>query len=99
MVNERYFTWVNLVSIFLSLGVYFAYVWISNYLTFSMTYMAIPTTFSTGIFYLTILICATFCYVIDIFISSFTFEILRGPVDFLRKVLSKKRRKIETYDQ
>ena len=99
MVNERYYTWVNLTAIFLSLGVYFMYVWISNYLSFSMTYMTISMTFSTGLYFLTVIVCAFFCYVIDIFIASFSFEIIKQPVDFLKKILSNKRKKIETFDE
>lgn len=39
MMTSRYFTWLNLFCItFLSLGVYFLYVWASNYTGFSATY-------------------------------------------------------------
>lgn len=36
MVQERYFTWINLFSVFvLSFGVYFTYIWATNYTSFS----------------------------------------------------------------
>ena len=42
MITSRYFTWLNLVCIFfLSLGIYFVYVWGSNYTGFSATYQSI----------------------------------------------------------
>ena len=39
MLTSRYFTWLNLFCIFfMSLGIYFVYVWASNYTGFSATY-------------------------------------------------------------
>ncbi len=89
MINSKYMTWINLVSIFfLSLGIYFIYVWASNYTGFSLTYMSIPTIWSSAHFYLTVIVCVTFCYIIDMFITSFQFEITAGPGDFLRKLIA-----------
>jgi len=42
MITSRYFTWINLFCIFfLSLGIYFTYVWASNYTGFSQTFHSI----------------------------------------------------------
>lgn len=93
MTNSKYMTWINLVSIFfLSVGIYFIYVWASNYTGFSLTYMSIPTIWGSGHFYLTVLVCVVFCYIIDLFITSWQFEITTGPGDFLRKLIAGKKK-------
>ena len=89
MVTERYFTWVNLVSIFvLSLGIYFCYIWASNFTGFSNTYETMQVLFSSSQYYLTIGLCVTLCYGIDIFIRSLEFEFKTTPTDFLRKCVN-----------
>jgi len=46
MLTSRYFTWLNLFCIFfMSLGIYFVYVWASNYTGFSATYQSIQMIF------------------------------------------------------
>lgn len=88
MLTSRYFTWINLFCIFfLSLGVYFTYVWGSNYTGFSQTYQSIQMIFSSAHYYLTVFVCVMFCYLIDLLVEAWRFEISTNPTDFLRKVI------------
>ena len=49
MASERYYTWINLFSIFvLSLGIYFCYVWASNFTGFSSTYLSMQVIFRSS---------------------------------------------------
>jgi len=89
MITSRYFTWLNLFCIFfLSLGIYFAYVWGSNFTTFSETYNSIPMIFSSPHYYLTVLVCVAFCYLFDLIIQAWRFEINTNPSDYLRKLIA-----------
>ena len=88
MVTSRYFTWINLVCIFLlSLGIYFVYIWGSNYTGFSATYQSIQMIFASPQYYLSVLLCVFFCYAIDLLVSSWRFEIGTNPTDFLRRLI------------
>jgi len=102
MVTSRYLTWINLFSIFiLSLGVYIAYMWGSNYTGFSNTYMSMETIFSSPHYYLTVILCVSFCYILDLFFEAWKFEINTNPTDYLRKVISSGRdidKKIEKFE-
>lgn len=89
MMTSRYFTWLNLFCIFfLSLGIYFLYVWASNYTGFSATYLSIPMIFSSPHYYLTVFLCVMFCFLLDLMIMGWRFEINSGPQDYLRKLIS-----------
>jgi hypothetical protein len=89
MMTSRYFTWLNFFCIFfLSLGIYFLYVWASNYTGFSATYHSIPMIFSSPHYYLTVFLCVMFCLIIDYFVAAWRFEIDNGPQDYLRKLIS-----------
>lgn len=67
MVSESYFTWVNFVCIFcLSLGIYFLYIWASNYTGFSSTYYSMVMIFSTCQYYLTVFVCVFVCFLVDL---------------------------------
>lgn len=79
---------MNLVSVFiLSIGLYFVYVWVTNYISISNTYASVPSIFASPLFYLTVVVCSMFCYVIDLFIEGWKFEFRTNPTDFLRKVI------------
>jgi Phospholipid-translocating P-type ATPase C-terminal len=87
MITSRYFTWLNLFCIFfLSLGIYFLYVWASNYTGFSATYLSIPMIFSSPHYYLTVFLCVMLCYLLDLFVQGWRFEISGGPGEYLRKL-------------
>jgi Phospholipid-translocating P-type ATPase C-terminal len=88
MLTSRYFTWLNLFCIFfMSLGIYFAYVWGSNYTSFSGTYQSIQMIFSSPHYYLSVFVCVSFCYLIDLLIEAWRFEIKTSPTNFLRKLI------------
>jgi len=88
MLTSRYFTWLNLFCIFfMSLGVYFIYVWGSNYTGFSQTYQSIPMIFQSPHYYLTVFVCVMFCYLIDLLVEAWRFEIKTTPTNFLRRLI------------
>jgi hypothetical protein len=89
MLTSRYFTWLNLCCIFfLSLGIYFIYVWGSNYTGFSATYQSIPTIFQSSHYYLSVIVCVGFCFLIDLLVQAWRFEISTNPTDYLRKLIA-----------
>ncbi|TNV86611.1 hypothetical protein FGO68_gene4748 [Halteria grandinella] len=89
MMTSRYFTWLNLFCIFfLSLGIYFLYVWASNYTGFSATYQSIPMIFSSPHYYLTVFLCVMLCLLVDFLVMGWRFEINEGPQDYLRKLIN-----------
>lgn len=58
LVTHRYFHWLNAVAFFLiTFLCYFSYVWISNFLTISQTYLAIENTFNSPLFYFILIFC------------------------------------------
>jgi hypothetical protein len=88
MLTSRYFTWLNLFCIFImSLGVYFVYVWASNYTGFSATYQSIPMIFQSPHYYLTVFVCVMFCYLVDLLVEAWRFEIKTTPTNFLRRLI------------
>ena len=88
MVTSRYLTWINLVCIiFLSLGVYFCYIWATNYTGFSDTYASMVVIFTSSHYYLTVTLCVGLCYFVDLFMEAWKFEIRTNPTDFLRKII------------
>ena len=89
MATSRYLTWINLVSVvLLSLGIYFLYIWASNYTGFSSTYQSMVMIFQSPHYYLTVLLCVFLCYAVDLFMEAWQFEIMTSPADFLRKAVS-----------
>ena len=90
MVQMRYFTKYNFLAIFiLSMGIYYAFVWLCNYLPLSNTYGTILEMHLSPLYYLTIGLCVMLCFAIDLFYRSVHFNILTTPSDFLRLVVSK----------
>ena len=89
MITARYFTWLNLFCIFvMSWGIYFMYVWISNYVGFSGTYQSIPMIFSSPNYYLSVFVCVMFCYLIDLMVQAWRFEINTNAGDYLRRLIA-----------
>ena len=91
MFIERYFTWINFVSIFcLSLLIYFIYIWGSNFTGFSSTFYSMRMIFTTHQYYLPFALITIFCFLLDMFIALYHFEIKENPVDYLRKKIANK---------
>lgn len=68
----RFYTIFHFIAIFLcSFLVYYSYVWVSNYLTFSYTYSMIGVLHTSPLFYLTVLLVGGGTFVIDMFIHAF----------------------------
>jgi len=90
MIQMRYITGYNFLAIFiLSMGIYYVFVWMCNYLPLSNTYGTILEMHLSPLYYLTIGLCVMLCFAIDLFYRSFHFNILTTPSDFLRLVVSK----------
>lgn len=88
MLTSRYFTWLNLFCIFfMSLGIYFVYVWASNYTGFSATYQSIQMIFQSPHYYLSVFVCVKLCYLIDLLVEAWRFEINTTPTDYLRRII------------
>lgn len=89
MVFMRFYSVWNFVAIFvLSLGIYYAFIWIANLVTISWTYMTIGELHLTHLYYLTVFLCAGFAFFTDYFVTSFKFNFLTTPTDFLRTIVS-----------
>lgn len=81
----------------LSLGIYFIYIWGSNYTGFSQTYYSMEMIFQSADYYLTVGVSVLLAYLLDIIIVSWQFELKTTPADFLRKIVNKKL-KIELHE-
>jgi len=82
---QRFFTWLNVFSFFiLSLGLYIAVQWISNYFSVFVIYKTVRSVYESPIYYLSILVCCAFVFVLDHFIQVWTFHINPTPSDFVR---------------
>ena len=91
MVCTRYYTFWNFLAIFiLSFGIYYAYMWIANWLTFDKTYASIIEMHKSPLFYLTIGLCCILCFSVDLFLNSFKFNFFPSPSDFLRDLIKNK---------
>lgn len=93
MVSMRYFTTANFVAIFgLSLGIYYAFMWVLGDMTFSSTYASITLINESPQYFLTIFLCVGITFAVDIFLKVIEFEWFTTPSDFLRKIVSRKLR-------
>lgn len=91
MVQMKYFTRQNFVAIIvLSIGIYYAFMWVCNYLTASNTYATILEMHLSPLYYLAIGLCVALCFCVDLFIRAFFFNVLTTPVDFLRRLVRQK---------
>ncbi len=90
---ERLFNIVNVVCLgLLSIGIYYLFVWVMNYMTFDHTYATIVMLHQTPIFYLTVLMCIGACFALDFFIAALEFNIFTTPTDFLRALVKNKQK-------
>lgn len=90
MLFERFFSVLNFIAIgLLSLGIYYAYTWVSNYMIASV-FSSMPITLSSYHYYFTMVISVAACIIPDLFIMAFYFIYKSNPVDFLRACASKK---------
>jgi hypothetical protein len=91
MVQMRYFTNQNFGTIlFLSVGVYYAFMWVCNILEISWTFATILEMHMSHLYYLTLGLCIGLCFVVDLFIRAFEFNLMTTPSDLLRELASTK---------
>lgn len=91
MVFIRFYTIFNFIAIFLfSLCIYFAYIWITNILSFSHTIYTINILHQSPLFYLTVFFCVGTTFAFDLFFTGLKFNLYTSPTDFLRKIVSRK---------
>ena len=92
MMQMRYYSYWNFIAIFLlSVGIYYAFVWIANIVWFSNTYVTVYQMHSSPLFYLTVFLIVGTLFVVDLFVTSFRFNFMTTPTDFLRTMVSQKK--------
>jgi hypothetical protein len=72
--------------------IYYAFVWICNYVYISKTYATVIEMHKSPQFYLTIFLCVGFCFMVDLFITSYKFNFFTTPTDFLRTIVAQKKK-------
>lgn len=89
MLQIRYFTrttWFTIII--LSVGLYYAFMWVCNYLQLSDTYESIGEMHQSPQYYLTIGLCVILCFAFDLFGTAFMFNVMPSPPDVLREIAS-----------
>jgi hypothetical protein len=74
-----------LTIIFLSIVIYFGYIWVADSMSWSYTQYTMVELFKSPNFYFTVLLCTGLCYIVDLFIISFQFNFCTSPPDLLRQ--------------
>lgn len=86
LITHRWMNFLNLLAIFgLSILLFYAYLWISNYMSYSYTYMTAQQLHSSPLFYLSVFLCVVVCLVIDLFIETIRINLLGRPTAYVRK--------------
>ena len=68
---------------------YYVYSWISNYLSYSKTYMTSGMLHQSPLFYLSVFLCVGVALVVDLFVETIKQNLLGRPSSFVRKELGK----------
>jgi hypothetical protein len=71
-----------------SLLLYYGYSWLSNYLSFSKTYLVNVQLHESPLFYLTIFLCSGFILVTDLFIETIAVNLMGSPIQYMRRVVN-----------
>ena len=88
-VTQRLFNIFHFICIiFLSLLLYYGYNWLSNYFSFSKTYLTSVQLHTSPQFYLTIFLCAGFILVCELFIETIFVNLWGSPSEYMRKVVN-----------
>lgn len=99
MVFIRYYTVFNFIAIFaLSLGIYYAFMWVAGNMTFFKTYASIAQIHDTPLYFLTIFLCVGLTFSVDLFLTGIKYNIYTSPSDFLRTIVSRKL-KVEDHEE
>lgn len=85
LVTHRWLNVLNLIAIFLlSMGLYYLYHWVANFMTYSKTYMTSQVLHESPLFYLSILLNVGICLLIDLAIETVRVNLLGRPTAFAR---------------
>ena len=91
MVTSRWFNWMNFLCIFvLSILLYYSYTWVSNYLSYSKTYVTSVVMHQSPIFYLNVLFSVGTCFILDMFVETIKVNLLGRPSAYVRKLVANK---------
>lgn len=86
MVTGRLFNVINFIAIFLlSLGLYYGYSWVSNYLNFSKTLLTSEELHESPIFYLTVFMCSGTVLIFELFVETIRVNLRGSPTQLARK--------------
>lgn len=85
---------VLICSIIGSVLFYFAYGWVSSYMTFSKTYLAFEMTFSSPSFYTTVFLCTAVIFLFEYGVMTIRINLFPSCADYFRVLVSKKQSKI-----
>lgn len=86
LVTQRHNTsWNNWIIILTSYLVYFLYLVVSSYLSFSKTYSTVTALLSFPQFYLSIFLISTITFLIDLIMYSYNHNFIDEPVNLLRR--------------
>lgn len=86
---SRVFTWIYILTIvFLSVGTYFLYIFLSNYWEATRTYLTIYDIYDFPTTYLVPILMASIAFMIDMFITAVRVNIFTTPTDFLRIMIN-----------
>lgn len=89
MLQMRYWSYWNFIALFpLSVMIYYAFMWIANIVTISHTYETVGEMHFSPHYYLTVFFCVGTCFIVDLSVTSFKFNFLTTPTDFLRTMVS-----------
>ena len=95
MVNERFYSFFNLFTIFvLSVFIYYAFLWICNEMSFSRTFVTAYELHISPHYYLTVFFCTGLCFIVDLFKTSFIFNFVTSPTDYLRLMVNQGKKEL-----
>ncbi len=83
--TERIFNWVSFLGFFIiSLGLYIAVEWISNYLSLFVSYRTVKMIYTSPQYYLCVLLCVALAFTIDHFVQIWNFHVVQDTSDMCR---------------
>jgi steroid 5-alpha reductase family enzyme len=100
LITHRLLNILNLLAIFLmSLGLYYSYKWVAHSMNYNYTYMTIAALHSSPLYYLSIFLCTTIAYCIDICIETIKVNMLGRPSQYIRRIVNSYKDLPERYSE
>ena len=88
IVWTRWWTWVSFFFYsVMSVFVYIAYVWLSNYWDQSLVRYSVVQIHQSGLFYLTILLVGGSCFLCDLLIETIRVSYFKNASDYVREMI------------